>query len=158
MSKSYNKKSVPLSEILENFKSVCNREGLKITHQRLEIFRQLAASSNHPTVESIYRLLKKKIPTISLDTVYRTIRTFEKYNLVNRIETPESQARFEVAREKHHHLICSECGSIADFPWPSFDNAQLPPGTIGWGNIQSKNVVLKGQCSKCTSLDWSVLG
>ncbi len=49
--------------------------GLRLTHQRLEIVRVIAADETHPDVETVYRAVRERVPTISLDTVYRTLAT-----------------------------------------------------------------------------------
>jgi Fur family peroxide stress response transcriptional regulator len=113
-----------IQDRLEHFKAACREADLKLTHQRLEIFRELAEAMDHPTAETLYRRLKETLPTLSLDTVYRTLATFEEYNLVTRVQTTESHARFE-ARSGHHHAVCSRCGKITDFEWDDFGVASI---------------------------------
>ncbi len=136
-------------EQLIAFEQACKDAGLRLTHQRLEIFRELAAASDHPSAETLHQRLRKSIPTLSLDTVYRTLATFAEYGLIGKIDTVESQARFEATGCRHHHLICRKCGSIADFQWPSIDTAPLPEEIGAWGRIDIKNVVAHGVCKKC---------
>jgi len=62
-----------IQERLERFVDVCRQKGLKVTPQRLEIFRELAASEEHPTAETLFNGIKVRMPTVSLDTVYRTL-------------------------------------------------------------------------------------
>ena len=139
-------------EKLAAFEKACRKADLKVTHQRLEIFRELAESNDHPSAETIYKRLLRKLPTISFDTIYRTLATFEKHGLVTRVETIESQARFEAKMEKHHHAVCSKCGKITDFTWDIFDECALPQPISTWGSINKRNVTLQGICSDCTSL------
>jgi Fur family transcriptional regulator, peroxide stress response regulator len=131
------------------FEAACRKAGLKVTHQRLEIYRELAMATDHPTAESLHRRLRKKLPTISLDTVYRTLATLAGHGLINRVETPESLSRFEVARTPHHHLICRDCGEIVDFSWSIMDKATLPEEVGAWGKIDHKSIVVYGVCAKC---------
>jgi len=138
-----------LLEKQEVFETACREAGLKLTHQRLEVFRELALSEDHPSVETLFGRLKKKLPTLSMDTVYRTLSTMEKHGLVSRVQTVESQARFEVDMEKHHHAICRQCGEITDFIWSSFDEASLPEEIQTWGDINKKNATIYGLCTKC---------
>lgn len=138
-----------LEERLRAFAEICRKEGLKITYQRLEIFKELLNSSDHPTVEKLYHRLQPKLSTISLDTVYRTLATLEKHDLVVRVETGESQARFEGRMEEHHHAICKKCGSITDFYWQFPDEASLPDEISNWGQISKKNITLHGLCAQC---------
>ena len=138
-----------VEERLREFEEVCRKEGLKITHQRLEVFKELLNSQDHPTVEKLYRRLLRKLPTISLDTVYRTLTTLEQHGLVTRVQTLESQARFEGRIDNHHHAICKNCGKITDFQWELLDAAALPDEIIKWGRIEQKNITLLGLCREC---------
>ena len=136
-------------EQFSRFKAACREAGLKLTHQRLEIYRELAVSVDHPSAEVLHQRLTNQIPTLSLDTVYRTLGTFSRHGLVHKVETGESNARFEVVFERHHHLICSHCLEIIDFRWPLMDAIALPEELRSWGKIDSKNVVAYGICKKC---------
>jgi Fur family peroxide stress response transcriptional regulator len=136
-------------QLLE-LEEVCRKEGLKITHQRLEIFRELLNSHDHPSVEILYQRLQSKLTTISIDTVYRTLTTLEKHELVVRVETGESQARFEGRKDEHHHAICRKCGDITDFYWKFPDEAYLPDEILTWGQISKKTITLHGLCEQCT--------
>ncbi len=138
-----------LQEHLCDFDAACRKAGLKVTHQRLEIYRELAASTDHPSAEVLHKRLIKKIPMLSLDTVYRTLTTFSQNGLIHKVETIESQARFEVIYERHHHLICRQCREILDFQWPSIDEATLPDELMHWGQIDSRNIVVYGICNNC---------
>jgi Fur family peroxide stress response transcriptional regulator len=138
-----------IREELRFFEEACRRAGLKLTHQRLEIYRELARSSDHPSAEALHGRLRTRIPTLSLDTVYRTLATFNGYGLVQKVETAESQARYEVVHERHHHLICRRCHEIMDFCWPSLEGLPLPEEIGAWGEVDTRNVVIYGVCGKC---------
>ena len=138
-----------LQKKLADFKHACKNAGLKLTHQRLEIYRELAMTLDHPAAETIHKRLKKRMPTISLDTIYRTLTTLENHGLIRKVQTAESQARFEAEMMQHHHLICDKCKKIMDFQWQTFDESTLPDEISAWGRIQYKNVVLHGICDKC---------
>lgn len=138
-----------LEEQLRAFGELYRKKGLKITHQRLEIFKELLNSKDHPTVEKLYSRLKPKLPTISLDTIYRTLTTMEQHGLVSRVQTMESQARFEGRMDEHHHAICRKCGGITDFYWKLPDEASLPGEILNWGQIVKKSLTVHGYCEKC---------
>ena len=140
-----------LEKKLRDFEQACRGADLKLTHQRLEIFRELALAVDHPSAETIHKRLKKRLATLSLDTVYRTLATLEKHRLITKVETVESQARFEADMDRHHHAICRQCGAITDFNWRSFDEVQLPQEISGWGRIDKKNITLHGICEKCAN-------
>lgn len=143
-----NSKSI-LQKKLARLKERCQEKGLNLTHQRMEIFRELASAADHPSAETLYARLKKTLPTLSLDTVYRTLATFEEHGLATRVQTFESQARYEAEMEHHHHAICSECGKITDFHWGALDKIKVPSEITGWGRIDNQQITLHGVCGKC---------
>ena len=134
---------------INHFKKACRDAGLKLTPQRLEIYAELVKASDHPSPETLHRRLIQRIPSLSLDTVYRTLATFDREGLIQKVETIQSQVRFEAIQDSHHHLICRECSEIIDFPWPSFDAARLPKKADSWGLIERKSAVVYGICRKC---------
>lgn len=138
-----------LKEQMDMFQHACRQQNLRLTPQRLEIFKELAQATDHPSAEQLYLRLHDKMPTLSLDTIYRTLSTLVRYGLINRVETVENQARFEVAHTRHHHLICEHCKKIIDFDWLPIDQLDLPEEVQQWGEVHSKNVVVYGICKKC---------
>lgn len=138
-----------LKHKLKAFETCCRREGLKLTHQRLEIFRELASTYDHPSANAIYQRVQVRIPTISLDTVYRTLLTFEDCGLIARIHAFDDQARFDADVTPHQHLACIECKRVEDLHWEGFEDIEPPKRTEEWGEVKSKHVVLRGICKKC---------
>jgi Fur family peroxide stress response transcriptional regulator len=137
------------SENLDRLAQAFRDSGLRLTHQRLEIFRELLEAGDHPTAEQLHRRLRDRIPTLSLDTVYRTLTTLVTHGMVKRIETAESQARFDAAGKRHHHVICKRCNRIMDFHWPLLDEAPLPEEVNSWGSLDGASVVVYGVCARC---------
>lgn len=138
---------------LQHFEQICKSAGLKVTHQRMEIYRELLEAQDHPSAESVYKRLVKRLPSLSLDTVYRTLATFEKLNLVHRLETVESQARYEALISRHHHFLCDRCGQVFDFVWHAFDAVSLPPTLEHIGAVDRTSVVIHGTCHTCMALE-----
>ena len=135
------------------FEGLCRKAGLKLTHQRLEIYRELASTYDHPAAEDVYRRVQKRIPTISIDTVYRTLFTFEHFGLADRVHAFDDKARFDANVSPHQHLACARCRSIRDFDWEAFDKMKPPAKTKKWGKVESKHAVLKGLCKECLKRD-----
>ncbi len=140
---------------LHHFEQACKAAGLKVTHQRLEIYRELLAAEDHPSAEALHNRLETRLPNLSLDTVYRTLATFEKLGLLHRLETRENQARYEVLGEQHHHFLCDQCGQVFDFSWPSFDAMDLPPDLDPIGHISRTSVIVNGTCATCLQAECS---
>ncbi|ABK99575.1 Fur family transcriptional regulator [Pelobacter propionicus] len=143
----------PLSNSIDHLTQTFRESGLRVTHQRLEIYRELMEARDHPTAEQLYRRLRGRIPTLSLDTVYRTLTTLVTHGMVKRLETVESQARFDTTRQRHHHIICKRCNEIMDFHWPLLDETPLPGEVDSWGRLDGVNVVVYGVCARCLAGD-----
>ena len=91
------------------------KKGYKATPQRIAICRFALQSRDHPTAQRIYDEVKKVHPTVSLATVYKTLQILAQHNLVQELDLPESQARFDSYVEPHVNLVCVRCGNIQDF-------------------------------------------
>ena len=142
-------KNPNLQEKIKKFEKICGANGMKLTHQRMEIFREIASSDGHPSVEEIYNKLKSKLQMISLDTVYRTLSSFENIGIISKVSVSDNKGRFDSNLISHHHLICTKCKVILDFYWPTFDKIKVPSETKKWGQIFSKQVELRGICDDC---------
>jgi Fur family peroxide stress response transcriptional regulator len=123
--------------------------GLKATHQRLTIYRELASRDDHPSAEAVFVGVRAKLPTVALDTVYRTLKTFEDMNLAKRLDIFDDQARFDANMEPHHHCVCNRCDKIVDFHWDQFDLLTLPGSAEEWGTVMDRSVVFRGICRDC---------
>jgi len=94
---------------MQHFESVCRGEGIKLTHQRMEIFREVAQTGDHPDADQIFQRVRSRIPTVSLDTVYRTLWLLKDLGLVVPLHSSRERTRFDANLENHHHFICSQC-------------------------------------------------
>jgi Fur family transcriptional regulator, peroxide stress response regulator len=137
------------SKHIEQLRKLCSEAGIKLTHQRLEIFRELMAVSDHPSAELIYKRLHKKLPTIAIDTVYRTLATFHELGLVKKLHVMNERTLFDVNLTVHHHFICTRCKKVKDIYWDDFDNTILPELVEGMGAVESRHLEIHGVCNNC---------
>jgi Fur family peroxide stress response transcriptional regulator len=91
------------------------KKGYKATTQRIAICRFALRSRDHPSAKRIYDEVKKVHPTVSLATVYKTLQILSEQGLIQELDLPESQARFDSYVEPHINLVCLQCGNIQDF-------------------------------------------
>jgi Fur family peroxide stress response transcriptional regulator len=91
------------------------KKGYKATPQRIAICRFVIHSRDHPSAQRIYDEVKKVHPTVSLATVYKTLQILREQGLIQELDLPESQARFDSYVEPHINLVCLQCGNIQDF-------------------------------------------
>ncbi len=133
----------------EGVQALFKKEGLKLTHQRLEIFREMTRAADHPSAEEIYRRVRPRIPTVSLDTVYRTLEMFVRMGVVAKVEVLDDRSRFDPNRAPHHHLVCTVCRRVDDFSSPGVDSMPAPPQAKKWGKVLSSHLELRGICRDC---------
>ena len=136
-------------ERVASFVGMCREFRIKGTHQRTEIYRQLASTDAHPDAKTIYRQVRRRIPAISFDTVYRTLRLFEKKGLISRVGHQGESARFDANMDRHHHFVCTACGLIKDFRSEALDCLPIPKSVEAFGRIQSAQVQVRGICLAC---------
>ena len=137
---------------MADFAAACRRQGIKATRQRLEILRELASTGEHPDAETIYTRVRKGLPAISLDTVYRTLRMLEEKGVISRVPATTDRARFDANMDRHHHFVCERCGKIADFTSAALDGIAAPPEVRALGQVDSVHIELRGRCRKCRSV------
>ena len=89
-------------------------KGYKATPQRIAICRIALNSRAHPSAQQVYDEVKKIYPTVSLATVYKTLEVLRGIGLVQEINLPEGQARFDSYMNPHINMICLKCGTITD--------------------------------------------
>ena len=138
-----------LDRRMRAFADTCRAKGLKATHQRMEIFRELAGSEEHPDAEAVYQNVRQRVPAISRDTVYRTLATLEDHGLIRKAEALIGSTRFDANTDRHHHFICTVCGTIKDFQSQTLDDLPIPNSVRSFGNIESAQVQVRGICSAC---------
>jgi len=87
---------------------------LKLTPQRLAILKYLEANKEHPSAADIYRAVSQEYPTMSLSTVYNTLRVLKRTRNINELSIDSDKKRFDPDTGSHHHLICVVCRKIVD--------------------------------------------
>ena len=129
--------------------SECRDKHIKATHQRMEILRELASTGEHPDAETIFKRVRRRIPAVSLDTVYRTLRMLEDKGIISRVPSMQDRARFEANISRHHHFVCRKCGRIEDFYSTALDQFTPPPAVAAMGRVETVHVELRGLCRAC---------
>jgi len=86
------------------------------TSQRRVILEEVRGVSSHPTVEEIYAMAKKRLPRISLGTVYRNLEGLTNDGMVIKLQTAGTRKRFDGNPARHYHIRCVTCGRVDDLP------------------------------------------
>jgi Fur family peroxide stress response transcriptional regulator len=130
-------------------RAAAREAGLRLTHQRMEVFREVASTEDHPDAETVFRGVRKRIPTVSLDTVYRTLWLLEGLGLVATLGPRRERARFDANFTAHHHFTCERCGLVRDFEYEEYDRLGVPPEVKRLGPVSRVSVEVRGVCREC---------
>ena len=135
---------------LRGFEDRCRRNGLKVTPQRVAVYKALIGTDTHPTAEEVHKMVRRDISSISLDTVNRTLLTLAEIGAAFQVEGTGQRRRFDGGLEDHQHFRCIKCGKIVDFHYEPFDNIEIPAQLQGRFQILRKTVYLEGICKSCS--------
>lgn len=119
---------------------------IKPSYSRVKILEYIVNKKSHPTVEEIYNVLIKELPTLSKTTVYNTLNILMEAHLVRLITIEDNETRYDADLSEHGHFKCESCGQIYDFRISLEENAVA--GLDGF-LIEDKNVYFKGVCQNC---------
>ena len=93
----------------------CLNNGIRMTNQRQIIVGVIESSEDHPDVDQLYRRAVEEDTTISIATVYRTVKLLEEAGVIDRLEFGDGRARYEESGEHHEHLVDNETCEVIEF-------------------------------------------
>ena len=134
---------------MADFRAKCRQVGLKMTPQRMAVYKTLIESKEHPSAEMVHRKIRRVLPNISLDTVNRTLLTLSKIGTAFVVEGSGDAKRYDGNLESHQHFKCIKCKRIIDFHHKPFDNILIPRGLSKKFTVLKKTVYLEGICNSC---------
>jgi Fur family ferric uptake transcriptional regulator len=143
---------------LKKFMKVLRNENLKLTPQRVEIFREVCDSDEHREAEEIYLALRERDVHVSRSTVYRTMNILYQHDLVRRMNIGDGKWRYEhwLDCHQHDHLICIRCGTIVEFMNPQIEEIQKNVADKFNYKLVKHVHQLFGLCKQCRKLPISV--
>ena len=131
------------------FRELCRDNGIAVTHQRQVLYETMKTMHGHPSPEEVYARVKKKVPAISLATVYKNIHLFVESGVFREVSMHHGSVRVEMNGEPHHHMVCSKCRRIADVGEKELGlvatRKRLPDGFL----VERYAVDVIGVCAKC---------
>lgn len=123
--------------------------GLRVTRPRAAV---LAAVQEQPHVDcaTVYDVVRSSLPSVSRQAVFDCLNTFTEVGIVRRIEPAGSPARYELRHgDNHHHLVCRECGAVADVDCAVGAAPCLLPADESGFAVDEAEVIYWGRCSAC---------
>lgn len=137
---------------MEQLAALLKSKQLKVTPQRLAIFGVLYNTVEHPSAETIYRALQETHPTMSLATVYKTLDTLKKADLIQELNVGEDSFRYDANTMSHPHMICKECNEVSDLHTDVLNDIVTRAQAVTDFDIEAEKIFFYGTCSKCKTI------
>jgi len=138
-----------VEQALANFRQLCAEHGIAMTHQRQVLYEVMQGMEGHPSPEEVYARVKRKVPAISLATVYKNIHLFVESGIFRKMSMHHGSVRVEMNEADHHHIVCSKCKAITDIEEKELGltpaRRRLADGFL----VERYSVDVIGLCTKC---------
>jgi Fur family peroxide stress response transcriptional regulator len=133
------------------YEETISHSGHRLTPHRREVYDVLLAERDHPTATEVFLRAKKRMPSISLATVYNCLETLVSCGLVKQVNVERDATRYCPNVQEHGHFLCENCGRVMDVPLAPGKRLDrlwnLPQGLT----VTHSEITLRGHCSACSS-------
>ena len=137
------------SKIGQELRDKLETRGWSLTRQRLAVFDYLSQVDHHPTAEEVFLSIKRKLPQISLATVYKNLETLVECGVASKLTYGDGSARYDIRTDHHYHTRCIKCGKVSDLePEESSELLGLIKPQKGFEVVEYR-VELVGYCQQC---------
>jgi Fe2+ or Zn2+ uptake regulation protein len=124
---------------------------LRMTRQRQVILEELRATDQHPSADDLYGRVKRKLPRISLGTVYRNLEILTELGEIQTIAVAGNLKRFDGIANTHYHMRCLRCDRLVDAPIEVMDSLERALQEKTEFRILNHQVEFVGICPACQS-------
>jgi Fur family transcriptional regulator, peroxide stress response regulator len=135
--------------LCSRFEAYCHDRGVRVTMQRMAVYRALAEDTTHPSAHSICDTLRRAIPSLALATVYRILESLADEGIIRRVSTTNGILRFDANLDPHQHFTCRVCGQIRDVKEESLSGLQVPNIRIAGISADEIDIRVVGTCGEC---------
>ena len=138
---------------IELFEDYIRSKNLRHSEQRIQVLDVFLKSEKHLTADELYRMVKKKNPSIGTATVYRTLKVLRESGLCRELKLDDGTTRYEhLYGHKHHdHLVCTHCGNLVEVVDPEIEKMQIKLAKAHGFYIKSHKLEMYGICKRCRS-------
>jgi Fur family ferric uptake transcriptional regulator len=124
---------------------------MRQTDARRVILEEIREVTSHPTADEIYERVRKRIPRVSLGTIYRNLEVLAQNGLIQKIEGVGTQKRFDATTITHYHFQCLNCGRLSDLTSEPVEEIENAVRNLVAGDILGYNLEVHGLCPSCLS-------
>ena len=124
-------------------------QGIRMTRQRRVIMEILQENNTHPAADDIYEMVRRRLPRISLGTVYRNLEILSACGMIHKLELSGSQRRFDGDLENHYHVRCVQCDRVDDVAVKPTDVFEETLRDLSDYEIMGHHLEFLGVCPEC---------
>lgn len=122
---------------------------IAVTPQRLAVMAALQSRRDHPTADHIYQEVRRQLPAISFNTVYKTLELLCQRGMIIKVNPLHAVARYDGETGQHAHLICRQCHHIIDLNWEASAIPPLPAEDLHGFVVEHPSLTFWGHCPRC---------
>jgi Fe2+ or Zn2+ uptake regulation protein len=139
-----------MTQTVEEVLSTALRErGQRVTPQRLAIAGTVRDLGRHATAEVVFTDVSRRMPGVSLPTVYATLELLEELGLIRRVATEGGTVVYDPRTDDHHHAVCRVCGQMVDVDAPVDRDAVVDRARAAGFAVEDAQVIVRGLCPAC---------
>ncbi|MDX4047559.1 transcriptional repressor [Aliarcobacter skirrowii] len=121
---------------------------LKVTPQRIAIIEELY-KNGHMNIDDLYKKLLDRFPSVSLATIYKNINSMVEKLFLSEVKIPNAKTVYELSKNEHAHLVCSNCKAVIDIELDSSDISKQISNLNNF-KVNQTDIILSGICQKCS--------
>lgn len=121
---------------------------LKVTPQRVAIIEELY-KNGHMNIDDLYKKLLDRFPSVSLATIYKNINSMVEKLFLSEVKIPNAKTVYELSKNEHAHLVCSNCKAVMDIELDSSDISKQISNLNNF-KVNQTDIILSGICQKCS--------
>ena len=134
---------------MDNITTIFREKKLKLTPQRIAVYKYLKSTKEHPSAEVIYKALQPTYPTMSLATIYKALKTLVGVELIIELNVGEGNFRYDGNMISHPHVQCISCGRVDDIEGIAFSTVNEDVKQFTNYEILASKIYFYGLCENC---------
>lgn len=134
---------------MDNLANIFREKKLKLTPQRIAVYKYLQSTNEHPSAETIYKALQPEYPTMSLATVYKALKTLVEVDLVQELNVGEGNFRYDGNTCPHSHIQCLNCSKVDDVEGICFTDLNDKVKNLTDYDVVANQIYFYGVCKSC---------
>jgi len=134
---------------MDNITTIFREKKLKLTPQRIAVYKYLKSTKEHPSAEVIYKALQPTYPTMSLATIYKALKTLVGVELIIELNVGEGNFRYDGNMASHPHVQCISCGRVDDIAGITFSNVTEDVKEYTSYEVLASKIYFYGLCGEC---------